>query len=167
MQGNTNYLARGTITYAGTTYTTDLGFDVTQEILAQANKELLINQIIAAQEALEEARQQHAAELSRVEEEYQAKADRLFIKMYAEAKIRLSGMTFTESSRALLEECNSIEDVDDVYAGIIDAVRSSALHSDLPETVVVENKEDPAPIERTQNDEIHERVGSAIKGMKG
>ena len=84
------------------------------------------------------------------------------IKEYVECKLADVGFSVGENTRALLEECNSLEDVDDVLEQVRDVKRRSALHSETIEGIAVSQK----PVDPEQ-DKINKDVGSAFEGMGG
>ncbi|MFH0924245.1 MAG: LamG-like jellyroll fold domain-containing protein [bacterium] len=53
LEANKTYIGRATIKYMERSYTSDAGFDVTQEKMAQANRDQLVNKIVESQKELE------------------------------------------------------------------------------------------------------------------
>jgi len=91
-------------------------------------------------------------------------AVRSFVKQYAKMKVTEFGITLHEAHQALLEDCKSVAQVNDVFEKIVNALRESALHSKVPEDIVI--KESVRKSKSKEKDEIVEsRVGLAFEGM--
>ena len=60
-----------------------------------------------------------------------------FLKEYVDRKVKDSGLKLNNSSLALLEECDSIADVDESFDRIVDAMRVRALHGNGAKTIEV------------------------------
>lgn len=90
-----------------------------------------------------------------------------FLKEYVERKVKDSGIKLSNASLALLEECNSISDIDESFNRIVDAMRVSALHGNGAKTIEV--IEDVKPVNEKEIKEknrkifIKESVKSLIK----
>ena len=85
-----------------------------------------------------------------------------FIKCFTALRLEESGLKVDDNSRALLENCKSIEEVDDLLEEILDASRRGALHSEIVEGVRISKRvNDPEQIEAER------ATKNALNGMSG
>jgi len=128
------------------------------------------------QKDLSEAEKKYQKELNKVTKSMEEKIEKTnretkekvkeevtkeFVKRFIEFKLSETGLKVDENSRALLENCKSIEEVDDLLEEITDASRRSALHSDLISSIQVKKHVvvDPEEVEAER------RVTDVFEGM--
>jgi hypothetical protein len=120
-----------------------------------------------------EAKEKNITEINESKSTEIEKASKLayckLLKEYVEKKISDSGLKLNNSSLALLEECDSIAEVDESFNGIVDAMRVSALHGVGAKTIEVVSERKPiSEDERRDNKRkvfIKESVKSVLKGL--
>jgi len=83
-----------------------------------------------------------------------------FVKRFVALRLTESELKVDDNSRALLENCKSLEDVDDTFDEILDASRRGALHSNLLESITV-NK----PVVDPEQREAERQVNNVFEGM--
>ena len=83
-----------------------------------------------------------------------------FVKRFVALRLTESELKVDANSRALLENCKSLEDVDDTFDEILDASRRGALHSNLLESITV-NK----PVVDPEQREAERQVNNVFEGM--
>jgi DNA-directed RNA polymerase subunit RPC12/RpoP len=83
------------------------------------------------------------------------------VKMYVNFKEKGSGLTLPQNSRALLEKCLSVTEVDDIFEQVRDSLRRDALRPSQPGDVmlVVEKKID------SKSSSVKESVSNAFSAM--
>lgn len=87
--------------------------------------------------------------------------EKKLVKEYTDLKLSHSGLRIHKNARALLEKCISVEDVDEVFEDIKEAMKMSALRPDrIDEITIQKEREDPKTVK------IKETVKNAMDGMK-
>ena len=98
----------------------------------------------------------------KVKEEVTKEVTKEFVKSFIEYRLSETGLKVDDNSRALLENCKSLEEVDDLLDEVVDASRRSALHSEsitgihVAKQVVVDPEEEKA---RRQVNNVFEGMG--------
>ena len=101
----------------------------------------------------------HVNELAQLKHESIKETITNYIKMKVESR----GLTIPKNSQALLEECDSMEEVDALLEKIVDALREGALHSQKLTEMEVDRTENVSP-------EVHrvdKSIGKAFAGFYG
>jgi len=143
----------------------------------------LSNDIKSLNESVLVAENKHQKDLLEAEKKYQKKLSKLtklieekvkeakeetkeevtkeFVKCFVEFKLSETGLKIDENSRALLENCKSLEAVEDTLDEIMDASRRGALHSESISSIRVVKHEvhDPEVVE------AEHRVNDCFEGM--
>ena len=107
---------------------------------------------------LTEAKTTYDSKVKELEEKFQSK----IIKEYIDMKANGASLRLPSNSRALLEKCSSIKEVDKVFEEVRDALRRGAL---LPDGVngikvqLTEKAKDPVQVQ------IDASIGAAMSGM--
>lgn len=107
---------------------------------------------------LTEAKTTYDSKVKELEEKFQSK----IIKEYIDMKANGASLRLPSNSRALLEKCSSIKEVDKVFEDVRDALRRGAL---LPDGVngikvqLTEKAKDPVQVQ------IDASIGAAMSGM--
>jgi len=84
-----------------------------------------------------------------------------FVEQFVQFRLAETGLVVDENSRALLEECNSLDQVDDILGELRDIGRRNALHSKkIDEVVVIDSK----PTDPDQAD-VDRKVGAVFEGF--
>jgi hypothetical protein len=81
------------------------------------------------------------------------------IKHYVKGKINSSKLNLHKNALALLENCKSVEEVDEVFVKVRDAVREGIAHSAVPKTIAISEHIDE------EQAKLDGAIGSAFKGM--
>lgn len=82
-----------------------------------------------------------------------------FVKQFVMFRLAETGLTVDENSRALLEECRSLDQVDDTLDELRDIGRRSALHSQPLKEVVIAKSVDP------DQADVDRKVGAVFEGF--
>lgn len=148
-----------------------------EESLAVSDSKIkkMEKQISNLSEARQLATKRHAVAISVLESKHQKAlkeekkrvteaAVRSFVKQYAAMKVSEFGITLHEAHQALLEDCTSVAQVNDVFERIINALRESALHSEVPEDIVITESVKPTKSKKL-DEEVESRVGLAFTSM--
>ena len=108
---------------------------------------------------IEEADKTHKAELESLKEQHHKQ----IVEKYVDCVLDFSGLQLPSQARALLGECKTEEEADDLIEKFRNAMRESSLHSmDLSDiAVVTEDRATPAEKELTH------RVTQVFEGIKG
>jgi hypothetical protein len=83
-----------------------------------------------------------------------------FVKRFVALRLAESELKVDDNSRALLENCKSLEDVDDTFDEILDASRRGALHSNLLESIEIRR-----PVVDPEQREAERQVNNVFEGM--
>jgi uncharacterized phage infection (PIP) family protein YhgE len=83
-----------------------------------------------------------------------------FVKRFVALRLTESELKVDDNSRALLENCKSLEDVDDTFDEILDASRRGALHSNLLESIEIRR-----PVADPEQVEAERQVNNVFEGM--
>jgi len=112
-------------------------------------------------EIKEEYEKTLSEEIEEARKEAEEKVTKEFVKCFIDLRLSESGLKIDENSQALLENCKSIEDVDDTLDGILDVRRRNALHSESIQSIQINKAvpRDPAQVEADR------KVSDALEGM--
>ncbi len=110
----------------------------------------------ALQEANEVAKEKIKEAKTETEKRVREEVTKEFIKRFVEFRLSETNLKVDENSRALLEDCESPEQVDDVLDEILDASRRGALHSESISGVAVS---------KPKNDPEHERAKRSVNNV--
>jgi len=99
--------------------------------------------------------------IRRAEEKAKEDITKEFIKQFVDFRLAESGLTVDSNSRALLENCETLDQVDDVFEEIRDIRRRSALHSDSLEKVTIKPTKSVDP----EQVDVNEKVGMVFEGL--
>jgi hypothetical protein len=80
------------------------------------------------QKQIEEAKEATKINLIERKQKIEKTVNEKVVKSYVQLKLDHSGLKVHESARALLEKCNSVEEVDAVYEDVREGMRRGALH---------------------------------------
>lgn len=83
------------------------------------------------------------------------------ISNYVERRLAELDLSIGENTRALLDECASIEDVEDILEKTKDMQRRNALHSEPLEGIRIERNQNLDP----EQEKVDKEVGNAFEGM--
>jgi len=128
-------------------------------------KEKIVEQLSKEKEQLKEQIDRGKVELKQVQEKFEQEKkelERSFVKKYIDKELRESGLDslLTGSTRALLNECASIEEVDTVIDRVRDAIREGALHSGANLKLIAESGgQEESP--------LYSRVETIMNAMRG
>ncbi|MHA1883078.1 MAG: hypothetical protein ACTSUO_08540 [Candidatus Thorarchaeota archaeon] len=100
-------------------------------------------------------------EVERAKEETKEEVTKDFVKQFVDFRLAESGLTVDSNSRALLESCETLDQVDDVFEEIRDIKRRSALHSEPLEKVTVKSTKLVDPEQAS----ISKKVGLVFEGL--
>ena len=131
-----------------------------EEIVEKLNKE---KEQLKLQ--LKEQIDKEKVELQKIKEKFEQEKKELeksFVRKYIDKKLNESGLSnlLTGSTRALLNECTSVEEVDTVIDRVRDAIREGALHSGANLRLIAESEgQDVNP--------LYSRVETIMNAMRG
>jgi len=120
---------------------------------AKKKTEETIKELISQKEVVEKKIE---FETKRLKEQIQKES----IKSYVKGKLNSTQLTLHQNSLALLESCKSIEEVDEMFIKLRDAVREGIVHSSIPKNISIFEHVDE------EQSAIESAIGSAFKGMK-
>ena len=84
-----------------------------------------------------------------------------FVKCFVGFKLSETNLVVDDNSRALLEKCNSLTEVEELLEEIVDVGRRGALHSESITDIYVSKAKAADP----ELQEAERQVGNAYKGM--
>jgi len=114
-------------------------------------------EISALKESITSLKKKMSEEIRRAEEDI----TKGLVKQFVDFRLAESGLTVDDNSRALLENCETLDQVDDVLEEIRDIKRRGALHSGLLEKVTVKSTR---PVDPEQVD-VNKKVGMIFEGL--
>ena len=118
----------------------------------------------AIQESLAKVRKAHVAEVAAVRVECEVTAKRVIIEGYVRLKLSHSGLVLPKSSRTLLEGCETVEEVDQVFGQVKEAIRRGALRPQKIDSITVKQVKEASTKDRLREN-IKERVRSIARSM--
>ena len=116
------------------------------------------------QESLLKVREAHKAKLTAVRAECETTAKKVIIEGYVRLKLSHSGLVLPKSSRTLLESCDTVEEVDQVFGQVKEAIRRGALRSQKVDSITVRRISEASEKDRLSNN-IKENVKKLARSM--
>jgi len=94
-------------------------------------------------ESIEQLKSEFSTKITEEVEKTKKEVTSEFVKRFVALRLAESELKVDANSRALLENCESLEDVDNIFEEILDASRRNALHSNLIESIKIDKPIDP------------------------
>lgn len=134
---------------------------VTEQKHAKALKALKEKHEKALTEAEKKYHDEVGKAVSEAEEMAKKNSTKEFITSFVEYKLSETNSNIGDNSRALLEDCKSIEEVEELLEDVMDARRRNALHSEPISGIKVVKHE----VVNEEHKEAERSVSEAFKGM--
>jgi hypothetical protein len=122
--------------------------------------ELLNEAKVAQDNKIEELQESHKKVIEQTKDKGIKEGKAKLVEEYVAYKLTELGMSIGENTRALLDECMSLREVDNILEKVTDIMRRSALHSGIVEKIHMKTP----PVDPEQS-KIDKDVSRAFEGM--
>ena len=128
--------------------------------ISESLGEITTSKATIAQE-LEEAHVKYTSEINEKDREH----EKALVNKYVDCILEFSGLQIPENARALLRQCNTEKEAEDLIERIRDIMRETSLHysGSIDNVIVNDSLENVSPVEQ----QLYDRIETVFEGING